>query len=82
MQARSERASELVSYENITPEEWEESKIEAGKRKVITLEREAGQDEAKAAIAKNAIAEGFDNQLIAKLTGLPLEEIAVLRAEL
>jgi PD-(D/E)XK nuclease family transposase len=31
------RAAELVQFENISPEEWEESKIETGKRKVLTL---------------------------------------------
>ena len=31
------RAAELVQFENISPEEWEQSKIETGKRKVLAL---------------------------------------------
>lgn len=76
------RASEIVSYENITPDEWEQSKIEAAKRKVITLEREAGQDEAKGAIAKNMLRRGTAVEIIHEDTGLSLEEIETLRAEL
>jgi hypothetical protein len=72
------RASEIVSYENITPDEWELSKIEASKRKVIKLSIEEREME----IAKNAILEGFENKLITKLTGLSSEQIEILRAEL
>ena len=75
------RASEIVSYENITPDEWEQSKIEVGKRKVIKLEREAGREEKANEIAKKSILKGFDNETIADLTGLSLEQIAELRNE-
>jgi hypothetical protein len=73
------RASEIVSYENITPDEWEQSKIEASKRKVIKLEREAGGEEKTIEIAKNAILEGATDNFIAKITGLSIEEIQDLR---
>lgn len=36
------RAAELVQFENISPEEWEESKIETGKRKVLTMRYDEG----------------------------------------
>jgi predicted transposase/invertase (TIGR01784 family) len=72
------RAKEIVSHENISPEEWEEAKIEASKRKVITLERE----EEKTEIAKNLIALGLDNSTIAQGTGLSLAQIEKLRQEL
>lgn len=38
------RAAELVQFENISPEEWEESKIETGKRKVLTLKYDEGKE--------------------------------------
>ena len=76
------RAVELVSYENINPYEWEESKQEAGRRKVIKLEREEGRDEAKIEIAKNAIIQGLDDNFIALITGLSLELISEIRTEL
>jgi PD-(D/E)XK nuclease family transposase len=76
------RAMELVSYENITPEEWEESKFEASRRKVIKLEREEGKNEQKNITAMNAIHKGFDNQLIAELTSLTMEQIEEIRLKL
>ena len=76
------RAVELVSYENINPYEWEESKQEAGRRKVIKLEREEGRDEAKIEIAKNAVIQGLDDNFIALITGLSLELISEIRVEL
>ncbi len=71
------RAVEVVSYENISPEEWEEAKIEASKRQVITLEREEERNE----IAINFIVLGLDNSTIAKGTGLTVEQIEQLRNE-
>jgi hypothetical protein len=41
------RAAELVQFENISPEEWEESKIETGKRKVLTLKYDEGVEVGK-----------------------------------
>ncbi len=72
------RASEIVSYENISPEEWENSKIEVGKRKVIKLSIEEREIE----IATKAILKGFDNITISDLTDLTLEQIEELRTEL
>ena len=77
------RASDIVSYEQISPEEWEQSKIEAGKRKVLEIEYEQGMEEGKKRreieIAENALAQGFDNETIAKLTESTNEEIENLR---
>jgi hypothetical protein len=72
------RATEIVSYENITPEEWEEAKIEASKRKVIQLSIEEREIE----IAKNAVLKGADNQFIADITGLTVGQIEEIRANL
>ncbi|MDX2248135.1 MAG: PD-(D/E)XK nuclease family transposase [Bacteroidia bacterium] len=71
------RATEIVSYENISPEEWEQAKIEVSKRKVITLEREEERNE----IARNFIAMGLDNVTIAKGTNLIVAQIEQLRNE-
>jgi len=76
------RASEIVSYENITPDEWEQSKIEASKRKVIKLEREAGGEEKAIQIAKSLFQSLLTNEEIVKHTGLTLEQIEELRTEL
>jgi hypothetical protein len=62
------RASELISYENINPYEWELSKQEVGRRKVIKLERE---DE-KFEIANNLKGMGIPNEQIAQATGLSI----------
>jgi hypothetical protein len=71
------RAAEIVSYENISPEEWEEAKIEAGRRKVIQLNIE----EELLKVAEKAIEKGFDNITIAELTGLTVEQIQALRTD-
>ena len=75
------RATEIVSFENISPDEWEEAKIEAAKRKVVELEREMGKDERSIEIAKNAIKANLPNDTIAQITGLSLEQIETLRNE-
>lgn len=76
------RATEIASYENISPEEWEQAKIEASKRKVITLEREEERAETQIEIAKNLISLGLDNDTIAKATGLTVERIEQIRNEI
>ncbi len=73
------RATEIVSYENISPEEWEQAKIEASKRKVIRLEREEERYEAKIEIAKNLLKSSLSNQEIANYTGFTVEQIEELR---
>lgn len=69
------RANDILSYENISPEEWEESKIEASRRKVIKLSIEEREFE----IAIKAIKKGFDNDTISELTGLTIDQIQHLR---
>jgi PD-(D/E)XK nuclease family transposase len=71
------RAAEIMSYENIGPDEWEESKKEAGRRQVIKLEREEMQME----IAQNMLADNEPIEKIAKYTGLTVELIELLRAD-
>ncbi len=72
------RAVEIIQYENISPEEWEQAKIDVGKRKVIRLSIEEREYE----IAKNLIELGSDNHFISKATGLIIEQIEELRTYL
>ncbi|MCU0450520.1 MAG: hypothetical protein MUC97_11880 [Bernardetiaceae bacterium] len=73
------RAAELARYENISPEEWEQAKLEASRRKVITLERE----EPQTVIAKTRL---LNQEQVAKIvlyTGLTTnEQVAKLRQEM
>lgn len=75
------RAVEIVSYENINPYEWEESKKEAGRRKVITLEREEEREEAKNEIAIKMLEDNESDEKIIKYTGLTIEQIQILRID-
>jgi hypothetical protein len=72
------RATEIANMDNLDPYEWEQSKIEVMKRQVIEIERE----EAVMEVAKNAILKGLENQLIAEITKLTLEEIETIRTSL
>lgn len=69
------RVKELVNYESISPEEWEQSKIEVSKQKVITLEREAERIE----IATKMIELGVEDAIISKATGLTLDDLDFVR---
>lgn len=40
-----QRAAGIIEYDNISPREWEESKIEVSKRKVLEIQREEGRME-------------------------------------
>ena len=71
------RVAEIVDMKNVTPEEWEMAKIEASKRKVITLEREEERED----VAKRLIALGLDDELIMNATKLEKLEIEKLRGQ-
>ena len=75
------RATELMNYENISPEEWEESKIEVGKRKVIKLEREEERNEIMVELVKKMLADNESYEKIMRYTGLSLEQIYELEKE-
>ncbi len=79
------RASELVNTNNIDPYEWEESKLEVTKKKVLVEEREEGKDEGieigLKLVAIKAIKKGMDNESIIELTGLTYNQIIQLRTE-
>lgn len=70
-----ERAIQILNYDNMTPEEMEQAKIETGKQKVILLRVEEKEIE----IAFKAIKKGLDNAFIADLTGLDIDFIELIR---
>ncbi len=76
------KAVELISFENLTPEERTQAKNKEAARIVLAKTEEYAKQERSIEIARNAILEGFDNQMISKLTGLSLEEIGKLRDEI
>lgn len=69
------RATELLSFDTMDPYEWEKAKFEASRRTVLRLEREEALNE----VVKNAIKKGLDNQIIAEITGLTINEVEDLR---
>jgi hypothetical protein len=71
------KAVELISFDNLSPEERTKAKNKEAARIVLTKERMAEKIE----IAKNAILEGANNAFIAKITGLTIEQVAQLRSE-
>ena len=72
------KAIELISFENLTPEERTNAKNkEAGKITIAKIENAKTLD-----IARNAILKGYDNAIVADITGLSVEEIEYLRQNL
>ncbi|TAE01660.1 MAG: hypothetical protein EAZ97_03130 [Bacteroidetes bacterium] len=70
---------EIIDYERLSPEEMRETKnSNAAESAKEVYEYEAKLQKA-VEIAQNAISEGFDNKIIAKLTGLTTEQIEDLR---
>jgi len=76
------RASKLVSWENIDPYEWEQSKFEASRKKVLTLTEEEGVEKGIKQVAENLITLGSDNDFVKKATGLSYEQIEQIREEI
>lgn len=69
------RVKELVSYENISPEELEEAKIESGRKTVAVLQYQEG----KVDVAMNLFKMGADDEFIVQATELPLEDAQFFR---
>jgi hypothetical protein len=72
---------ELISFENLTPEERALSKNAEETKIVLSKEREEGKKERETEITKNMIADNEPNEKIAKYTGLTQAQIDQLRAE-
>ena len=72
------KAVELISFENLTPEERTKAKDkEASKVTIAKLRRLEKYD-----IAENCIKEGMDNQLISRITELAINDIQEIRRNL
>ena len=76
------RAAELIDFTKFTPKQLADAKNMEQNEVVKSIYREEGLQDAKKDVAENAIREGFDDGIIAKLTGLPIEKIQQIRAEL
>lgn len=72
------KAIELISFENLTPEERAKAKNKEAAKITLTKERFAEKKE----IAKNLISLGSVDDFIIKATGLSVEQIQSLRKEL
>lgn len=76
------RASEIGTMEQLTPEEWEQSKFEVMRREVIAIEREEERTETMEEVAEKMINKDLADELIQDITGLELVEIKRLREEI
>ena len=76
-------AIELITFDNLTPEERRKAKDKEAAKVVIAKTEERGKQEGKKEekieIAQNLISLGLDNATISKGTGLSIEEIEILR---
>ncbi len=69
------RAVDLISFDNLSPEELAESKKVEGSKVVIALHKlDAVKD-----VVKNGITKGYNNQIIMDITGFSNEEIESVR---
>jgi hypothetical protein len=80
------KATELINFDNLSPEERANAKNKEAAKIVLAkteqYARAEGKIEGKIEVATNAIKKGFDNQTIAALTNLDIEQIEQLRKEI
>ncbi len=75
------KAIELISFENLTPEERREAKDNEEAKIVLAKTEQQAKQEEKIEIAKNMLADSEPTEKIAKHTGLTPTQIGKLRAE-
>ncbi len=75
------RAMELISFDNLSPEERTQAKNKEAARIVLAKTENKAKQEEKIEIAKKLIELGSDDGFVAKATGLILEQIERLRTE-
>ena len=75
------KVAELIDYEKLSPEELRESKNRNAAESAKQAYALAAKRDKQIEIAKNAIKKGFDNETIADITGLSVEQIQELRNE-
>jgi predicted transposase/invertase (TIGR01784 family) len=80
------RAAELIEIDNISPEELDlKKKVEAGKVAKTIYEnaaREEGLQEGVILVAKNALKAGISEETVSQITGLSIEQIKQIKAEM
>jgi hypothetical protein len=76
------KAMELISFENLTPEERTKAKNKEAAKIVLTKEKAAGKQEKAIEMAKIMLENNEPNERITQYTGLSVEQIHELRAEL
>jgi predicted transposase/invertase (TIGR01784 family) len=75
------KAIELISFENLTPEERRQAKDTEAAKIVLAKTEQHAKLENTIEIAKNLISLGIDNEIISKATGLTPTQIDKLRTE-
>ena len=73
------KASELIDYQHLSPEELTESKNQHATQSTKAIYEDIAAKKRAIQIAQNAILEGANDVFIAKITDLTLEEIQELR---
>lgn len=69
---------ELISFENLTPEERTHAKNKEAAKVTLAKTEQHAKQERNIEIAKTAILEGLENATISRLTGLSVEQIETL----
>jgi predicted transposase/invertase (TIGR01784 family) len=72
---------ELISFDNLTPEERTKAKNKEAARIVLAKTEQHAKQEEKIEIAKKLIKRKLTNKEIAEDTGLTVEQIEALRRE-
>jgi predicted transposase/invertase (TIGR01784 family) len=75
------KVAELIDHEKLSPEELRESKNRNAAESAKEAYELAAEQRRNIEIAKNAISKGSDNQFIADIIGLTVEQIEALRNE-
>jgi predicted transposase/invertase (TIGR01784 family) len=75
------KAMELISFENLTPEERTKAKNKEAAKIVLAKTEQHAKQEEKLEIAKKAIKKGATNDFIVDITDLTVEQIEQLRNE-
>ncbi len=75
------KAMELISFENLTPEERTQAKNKEAAKITLAKTEQYAKQENTLEIAKKLISLGSDNEFIVKATNLTVEQIEQLRSE-
>ncbi|NJN65816.1 MAG: hypothetical protein HC884_03420 [Chloroflexaceae bacterium] len=71
-----QKATHLIEGERLTPEERRLALEETGYEQHLRLRYEEGREERNREIARSLLAEGMDPAAVARITGLPADEVA------